>query len=396
MANVLQFRKHETFYLNGKSHRCYKGVRNKFLTELEKLTTTHDYNESTPINNRSWIDTKFIPDVTKDIDIKVVFSMPVASSVKRTIVIGNWMDNSLGSIGIETDGNQKIRLYIDGGIIDHRTAEAYPAETPIIAHYHYDAATPLHTFTAQTLDGSVSSNLNITKKNWQLHTDPYTMLMGKDNRPLAAYLNSFSGITIYQCEITNGDRHFKFVPYLSRDNKVAMYDVINQEWHYNKGNVDLIAGRQVKEVEYIDIPNTAYFDTLFKPNTTTTTIRMRFTPLYLTAGAWVFGARNSSTINNSTCCLYQSTNGYRLDWANGYMNNQTYTCPIVPSLDEPINLEMTRGYAKLNDEVFTFDEHTSIDVEYSIIIGKANLGPSLANGHAIRINFVELLNTTSR
>jgi len=398
MANVLQFRKNETFYINGKSHRGYKGVRNKFLTELEKLTTTHDYDESTPINNRSWIDTNFIPNKNNDIDIKITFAIPAASSGKRTIVLGNWLDNSLGSIGIETDTAGKIRLYIDGGTINNFTTEVYPVDTPILVHYHYDATTPLHTLTAQTLDGSVTSILNITNKNWSLRSQTYPMLMGKDHRPLAAYLNSFAGITIYQCEITNSDKHLKFVPYITRSNKVAMYDVINQEWHYNKGNVDLIAGRQVKEVEYIDIPTETYFNTLFKPNTTTTTIRTRLTPLALSNGAWIFGSRNSTTIDNSTCCLYQLAAGYRLDWANGYQNGKTYTCDIVPALNEPITLEMTRDYAKLNDSVFTFTEGNSIDINYQFLIGKANCGGKLdVSGDAsFRLNFVELLNTATR
>ena len=205
------------------------------------------------------------------------------------------------------------------------------------------------------------------------------------------------GFKLHQIDIKLGTEHKKFVACLDKNRIPAMYEQIEGKLYYNSGTGGFNAGRQINEVEWMHLTGKQYFNTGFKPNTLSTTLRTKYT---FEGTAMMLGCRNAATYG-IMCSIYMpvATTAYpqsriRLDWMTG--DAAIYTSKLTT---DTIELEITGNYANVNGDVYTDTTKTSIDMDDAFRIGCAytsNVSSHYVYPQTGKIYFDELLNTYTR
>lgn len=128
--------------------------------------------------------------------------------------------------------------------------------------------------------------------------------------------------------------------------------------------------KEYKQVEYLQSTKTQYIDTNTLINTTRTkyVTRIKIDEVVISSTA-VFGTRKTENIvsEDAAFCLIKNQK-FRLDWVKGgsLLSNN------LINKDTIYDIEITRGYCKLNDEIYTDTNTTSINVNYPFYIFNVN------------------------
>lgn len=144
------------------------------------------------------------------------------------------------------------------------------------------------------------------------------------------------------------------------------------------------------EIECIECIGTQYIDTLFKGNTTTTKLSISLMLKSNSVNQALFGSRNTPGFaGNDSTNVFAINNYFRIDWATGDANSN-----IPFSMNTIYNIEITRGYFKIDDTVYNYPNRISINQNYNFLIGNFTNGSSTPfNGGLIgRIYSAKLYN----
>ena len=125
------------------------------------------------------------------------------------------------------------------------------------------------------------------------------------------------------------------------------------------------------KIEYLEFSGNQYINTLFKGNTTTTKFKMIFMLHSATGKIAVFGSRNiTGGVDASAMNIFRIGNNLRMDWAIPI--NQNSSMAINNNIQ--YNIEITRGYVKLNNNKKTYSTLDSINNRYNFLIGNLTDG----------------------
>ena len=141
--------------------------------------------------------------------------------------------------------------------------------------------------------------------------------------------------------------------------------------------------KEYQEVEYIESTGTQYIDTGYNINSNKCRYKTKinFTNISETRG--VFGVRNSMT---TTSCIFVLNNVLRLDWVSNSPSPRIYI-----NINSDYDIEITRGHAIINDNVYTSNNNDDIDYNFSFYIGNFNqAGSPYQNGMMGKIYYGEL------
>lgn len=131
-------------------------------------------------------------------------------------------------------------------------------------------------------------------------------------------------------------------------------------------------------IEYLGFSGSQYIDTLFKANTTKTSLNISLL-FYDLSQRGIFGSRNAIAANSGACALMSIGGGMRPMWATGGTNT------LSASKDVLYNMYITRGTFKLNDATYTYPySSVSVDQEYHFLIGNFTNGS--ANPYSSGLN----------
>ena len=170
----------------------------------------------------------------------------------------------------------------------------------------------------------------------------------------SAITTADGGYRMHQCEIKLGTQHKKFIPCLDLNRTPCMYEQIDGKLYYNAGTSGFNPGRQIIEVEYMNLTGWQRFSSGFMANTLKHMMRTHFTYESETA-AMMMGTRLRANYPES-CSFYIPTpttslpnSRVRCDWtsdttnaffSNGLESNEHF-------------IEMTTGYAKIDGTEYT-------------------------------------------
>jgi len=325
------------------------------------------------------------------------------SNSHRAVIIGSY--SSARSMNIEWN-YQKLRMYLtplpNSYVCDVSLSPTFPLNKPIQFEFSWDSTTGGYTFKGQTLDGATSdTKTGITPGEIRSGLSNNVFLIGTDYQRITSPSSAFDGTTrVYKLEyIEDGVLVNRWKPRVK--NKVpVLYDEINNEYFTNEGPGYCESGRKIREVEYLNLEGQVRFNTLFKPNTLTTTYKTNITPKAL--GTFPFGVRRVANYNDS-CATYIATssaskpNGYlRLDWL-------TQASPVTnidfqSGFDNSYEIEITGNYAKVNGVEYTSSTATSYDQPAPFYIGNCYTTSTGAFQSYYKgfIRYAQLLNTTTR
>ena len=125
-------------------------------------------------------------------------------------------------------------------------------------------------------------------------------------------------------------------------------------------------------IEYLEFTGTQYIDTLFKGNTTTTKLNISLMLKSNSVTQALFGSRNTpNSADISSSNIFAINNNFRIDWAGA--NDKT---KIPFSINTIYNIEITRGYFKINNSIHNYSNKTSINQNYNFLIGNFTNGSS--------------------
>jgi hypothetical protein len=337
---------------------------------------------------------------SKDFTIRGVSCLTTSH---RAVIFGAY--GSTLSMNIEWDG-YKLRAYLTASstysVLDVKLAN-FPSSSPIQFEFSWNSTTGGYTFKGQTLDGATSDiKTGTTSGTIRSGLSNNVFLIGADYQRITSPNSYFDGTTrVYKLEyIEDGVVLNKWKPRV-KNNVPMLYDEITGDYLTNQGPGYCEYGRKIREVEYLGFTGTQRFNTLFKPNTLSTTLKATFELIGSDSlSRFPLGVRKVSGYTDS-CALYiapavsVAPNGYlRLDWA---VQNGTDRYKFK-STTERITLEVTGNYANVNGEEFTSTSVTSFDHPSPFYIGNCYTETSGAFQSAFKgkYYFVQLLNTTTR
>jgi len=220
------------------------------------------------------------------------------------------------------------------------------------------------------------------------------------------YRNALStfdgGFKLHQLEVKYGTIHQKYVPCLDINDIPCMYEQISGKLYYNQGTGNFNIGRQITEVEWINLTGSQRFNTGFLPNELSTTLKATFEITPDSLERFPFGVRKLQGYEES-CSMYigpvvgGSPNGYlRLDWplrAGGVAARYNFTAST-----EKITLEATGNYSNVNGQVLTASTVVDFTHPKPFYIGNCFTESTNAFQSAFKGKFyvVNLLNTYTR
>lgn len=220
------------------------------------------------------------------------------------------------------------------------------------------------------------------------------------------YRNALStfdgGFKLHQLEIKYGTTHKKFISCIDKYETNCMYEQVEGKLYYNEGTGYFNKGRQITEVEWINLTGSQRFNTGFLPNELSTTLKATFEITPNSLETFPFGVRKLQGYEES-CAMYigpvvsGSPNGYlRLDWplrAGGSTARYNFTATT-----EKITLEATGNYSNVNGQVLTANTVVDFTHPKPFYIGNCYTESTNAFQSAFKGKFyvVNLLNTYNR
>lgn len=379
----------------------------KWLREVESLAN----NYSQADNLVPYIDTGV--EASWDEPFEMVATV-TKTSANRCLVLGN--APSQRTFYIEMSASNRLRFAAqDSTAADPTFVEFniftninYPiplnVPTKIWVKYnprHDSAHTVDYEIGLEALDGSVSTTeTGSVYRSGEPSSVRLNLRMFNDYRtPVSTFDGGFK---IHQCEIKMGNQYRKYIPCLDFNGVPCMYEKLTGTLAYNAGTGDFTAGRTITEVDWINLTGTQRFNTGFKPNTLTTTLKTTFEINPESLGRFLAGTRRTTGYSDS-CAVYiggvasVSPYGYlRLDWAmQDGVSSKRYN---FVSETEKITLEETGNYANVNGTEYT----ETIVVDYTqtapFYIGTCYTTSASAfqSGFVGKVYYVSLLNTTTR
>lgn len=173
-----------------------------------------------------YIDTGYIPDYTKDIDIEVISTPSVLNS--RYCLLSNYSTSRHLSLELQ---HNKGRCFYNNGNVDSSIG-TMSTTTPNVYLFSYDATNKKYnlTFNNETKTG----NMNATE------TSEASMLAFVDQAK--RYYTFNKSIKIHSIKISeNGILIRKFVPcYRKSDYKPGLYDTVTKEFYTNQGSGEFL------------------------------------------------------------------------------------------------------------------------------------------------------------
>ena len=369
------------------------------LDDVEYLESTYDSTKTLC----QYINTGKKVNFDKDNIITGTFEI---TGNNRAVLIGGY-EAYVPTVSLEVTADRKLRMYFNWvsssqGVLDITTTETYPLNTPIVYKWSWESSNGTYTLDAATIDNSVTSHFSGTTTRTGTSTGTRTMCLFCDQYRSDGTTAAFNGtFMIYQTEwIEDGVTIGKYLPRV-KNNVPYMYDEVSGTYLENKGGGYFGTGRKIREVEYIEFDGTQRFNTLFKPNTLSTTVKTTFE----LAGSdslsrFPFGCRKAASQADS-CAIYiapatsANPNGYlRLDWAF-QSSNPRYS---LLSKTEKITLEITGNYSNINGEKNTSSNVTSYDQTAPFYIGTCYTTSTKVFQAAYKgkLYYSQLLNTTTR
>ena len=240
----------------------------------------------------------------------------------------------------------------------------------------------------EALDGSVKTSTSGTgyRSGTPLSTTR-TLCMFQDYRTPA---NTFDGgFKMHQMEIKYGTTHRKYISCIDKYEIPCMYEQEDGKLYYNKGSGYFNKGREIHEVEWINLTGSQRFNTGFKPNTLSTTYKTHILPT--ATGVFPFGVRQTAYTNATN--IYFNSTTFRLDWTS---NQTSLTYPL--SVNTEYELEITGNYANINGNEVTANTATAQDSPAPFYIGNCYTTSTSAfqSAYVGKIYYGRLLNTYSR
>lgn len=196
--------------------------RRRLMMNFEKKYTPVKYLEST---GTQYIDTGFIPDYTKNIDIEVISTPSVLNS--RYCLLSNYSTSRHLSLELQ---NNKGRCYYNNGNVDS-VIGTMSTTTPNVYLFSYDATNKKYNFTFN--NETKTGNMNATG------TSGASMLAFVDQTKRYYIFNK--SIKIHSIKISeNGNIVRDFIPVIDLSNRPCLYDKVEDKFYYNQGSGEFL------------------------------------------------------------------------------------------------------------------------------------------------------------
>ena len=196
--------------------------RRRLMMSFEKKYTPVKYLENT---GTQYIDTGFIPDYTKNIDIEVISTPSVLNS--RYCLLSNYSTSR--HLSLELQKNEG-RCFYNNGNVDSLIG-TMSTTTPNVYLFSYDATNKKYnlTFNNETKTG----NMNATE------TSGASMLAFVDQSKRYHIFNK--SIKIHSIKISeNGNIVRDFIPVIDLSNRPCLYDKVEDKFYYNQGSGEFL------------------------------------------------------------------------------------------------------------------------------------------------------------
>lgn len=357
-----------------------------------------------------YIDTGVFPSWDVPFEMSATITKTTAN---RILVIGNYAN--VMTFWVEVTATNRVRFGSqDSTSIDptFATIDAYTSgadtipmnvPTKIWAKYtpRNDAAHTIdYEVGLEALDGSVKTSTTGTgyRSGTALSTTR-TLRMFNDYRSAVATFDG--GFKMHQLELKYGTTSRKYIPCIDKYEIPCMYEQVEGKLYYNKGTGNFNIGRQIIEVEWINLTGYQRFNTGFYPNELSTTVKTTFEINSESLSTFPFGVRKTTGQYVDSCTMYVapvvsgSPYGYlRLDWS---MQEGSTRYKFVSST-ELITLEATGNYANVNGTEYTASAVTDYTQTAPFYIGNCFTVSSQAFQSAYKGKFyvLALLNTYTR
>ena len=272
-----------------------------------------------------------------------------------------------------------------------------PTNEPVMFEFSWTASTGDYSLSAKSLSGGYSDTKTGTiDTRTGIAARPSYIFVDSPRitNPSSAYNGN---IRIYQLEfIEAGTSVAKYLPKV-RNGIPYMYDEVNRLCLFNQGGGTFSTGRKVREVEYITLDGTQYFNTKFSANTLSTTAKGKFS--IDNTYAYMEGSRLIAGDYPKSASFYMPTKNssypysrFRMDWisAESFFSNA-----LTSNVHE---FEITGNYAKIDGVEYTDTTKTSVDMTNTYYIGACKTGTSSSLNYPLHGNiyYRQLLNTTTR
>ena len=254
----------------------------------------------------------------------------------------------------------------------------------------------------EVLDGSgiTTTTTGTCYRSGSPASNTRTLRMFYDYRSALSTLDG--GFKLHQLELKYGATHRKYIPCIDKYEMPCMYEQVEGKLYYNEGTGYFNKGRQITEVEWINLTGSQRFNTGFLPNELSTTLKATFEITSDSLETFPLGVRKLQGYEES-CALYigpavsGSPNGYlRLDWPMRAGNtNARYN---FTASTEKITLEVTGNYSNVNGQVLTANTVVDFTHPKPFYIGSCYTESASAFQSAFKGKFyvVNLLNTYTR
>lgn len=389
--------------------RLIRGFENDFLYEVEWIKP--NVNASGTTKYVPIIDTELYNDWDKPLEVTGVLQR---NDSKRHFIIANY--GAALSFNLETSDQNQLRFYGQGSLdydstfvtFDYRTG-AIPLDTPVKFWLKLspklDAAhTVDYDFGWETLDGSSSSSQ--AGAVYRAGTCSDSLLLFADYRAIkwgSTWTNAFDGgLKLHYLKYKNGAVQRNWIPCITTDRVPCLFEIIEKRFYKNISNGDFSVGRRIREVEWIHLNASQWFNTDFIPSKLSTTMKAHI-KLDDDADGSMIGSRQTASYPVS-CSIYRPAantsfpySRYRLDWMCGstilYTNSLTSTDNII---------EVTGNYAKVDGIEYAPPAGTELTTDTKMsdpfYIGCAYQTTGVHNQYPMAATFyyVSLLNTYTR
>lgn len=382
------------------------GTGEPWLREVEWLQNPYSQTD----NITPYIDTEIFPSWDVPFEMSATITKTTAN---RILVIGNYAN--VMTFWVEVTATNRVRFGSqDSTSVDptFATIDAYTSGTDTIpmnvptkiwARYtpRNDAAHTIdYEVGLEALDGSVKTSTTGTgyRSGTALSTTR-TLRMFQDYRSAVSTFDG--GFKMHQLELKYGTTSRKYIPCIDKYEIPCMYEQVEGKLYYNKGTGNFNLGRQITEVEWINLTGYQRFNTGFYPNELSTTVKTTFEINSNSLGTFPFGVRKATGVYVDSFTMYvapvvsSAPNGYlRLDMS---MQEGTTRYKFV-SETELITLEATGNYANVNGTEYTASAVTDYTQTAPFYIGNCYTVSSSAFQSAYKGKFyvLALLNTYTR
>lgn len=123
------------------------------------------------------------------------------------------------------------------------------------------------------------------------------------------------------------------------------------------------------ELDYLILTGPQYINCGFKANTSTTKLKIRIIPTDLSKTQGVFGSRNATSPGVASCNCFILSGTIRPDWASATSPGNAASTTISIIKDSQYDIEITRGYFKINDSEFFYENSDSVNQSGDFLIG---------------------------